>query len=85
MVGALGIITTTIPVIIATWSIIKVTDVMFKNPKTGKPVGTVHYHKNKKTKRFMKHQHSSGHIKHEHPGMYGYGRTKNSWKPKPKD
>jgi len=80
MVGALGLITTTVPMIVATWSILKVTDVMFKNPKTGKPVGAIHYHKNKKTKRFLRHQHSQGHIKHMHQNMFGYGRTKETFK-----
>ena len=80
MTGALGIMTTTIPMIVATWGIIKVTDVMFRNAKTGKPVGTVHVHKNKKTKRFITHRHSSGNIKHMHPNMFGYGRTKEAFK-----
>ncbi len=80
MVGAgIAVITTTIPMIVATWSIINIADVFFKDQKTGKLVGTVHYHKNKKTKRFLKHQHSQGNIKHMHPNMFGYGRTKSSF------
>ncbi len=81
MVGALGIMTTTIPMIVATGAIIAVADVVFKD-RNGKPVGTVHFHKNRKTKRIFSHQHTQGNKVHRHTNMMGYGRTKKSFKTK---
>lgn len=80
MVGALGIMTTTIPVIVATYGITKVIDATFRDPKTGKPVGTLHYHRNRKLKRIISHKHTQGHVVHRHTNMMGYGRTKESFK-----
>ena len=80
MTGALGIMTGTIPMIVATWGVIKVMDVTFKNPKTGKPVGIKHYHKKPSTGKLESHQHTYGGRKHEHRGLRGYGRTREAFK-----
>ncbi len=75
MGGALGLMTTTIPMIIATGAVVRITEVAFK--KNGKPVGLRHYHfKSKGVK--VAHRHEGGHISHEHKGFRGYGRTRKS-------
>ena len=71
--AATSLLTATIPMIVATGGVIKVTEATFKDRK-GKPFGTVHYHfKGKKT---ISHQHEGGHISHYHKGLKGYGRTR---------
>ena len=74
MTGALGIITTTVPMIVATGTTIKVMDATFK--RNGKPVGVTHWHY--KGKKAVSHRHEGGHISHEHKGLRGYGRTRKS-------
>lgn len=74
MAGALGIITTTVPMIVATGTTIKVMEATFK--RGGKPVGSRHYHF--KGKKAVSHKHEGGHITHEHKGLRGYGRTRKS-------
>lgn len=72
MTGALGIITTTVPMIVATGVTIKVVDAVFK--RNGKPVGSTHYHY--KGKKAVSHRHEGGNVRHEHRGLRGYGRTR---------
>lgn len=74
MTGALGVITATVPMIVAAGTTIKVIDAVLK--RNGKPVGSTHYHF--KGKRAMSHRHEGGHISHEHRGLRGYGRTRKS-------
>jgi len=74
MTGALGIITTTVPMIVATGTTIKVMEATFK--KGGRPVGTTHYHY--KGSRIVSHRHEGGHLSHYHRGLRGYGRTRKS-------
>ena len=76
MTRAIGIITTTVPMIVATGTTIKVVEATFK--RGGKPVGSVHYHF--KGKKASKHRHEGGHISHEHRGLRGYGKTRKSLK-----
>ena len=76
MTGALAVITTTVPMIVATGTTIKVIEATFK--RNGKPVGKEHYHF-KGRKPYM-HKHEGGHIKHEHKSYRGYGRTRKSLK-----
>ena len=74
MTGALGIITTTVPMIVATGTTIKVMEATFK--KDGKPVGTTHYHY--RENKVISHRHEGGHLSHYHKGMKGYGKTRKS-------
>ena len=74
MTGAMGLMTTTIPMIVATGGIIKVTEATLK--RNGKLVGKTHYHL--KGGRAVSHRHEGGHISHEHRGLRGYGRTRKS-------
>ena len=74
MTGALTLLTSTVPMIVATAGVAHITEVAFR--RNGKPVGRTHYHyKGKKT---VSHQHEGGHISHYHKGLKGYGRTKKS-------
>ena len=74
MTGALGLLTTTVPMIVATSGVAHVTEVAFK--RNGKPVGRLHYHY--KSKKAVSHKHEGGHISHYHKGLIGYGLTKKS-------
>ena len=74
MVGALQVVTTTVPMIVAAGATIKVMDAAFK--KNGKPVGRAHFHY--RGKKIMSHRHEGGHIIHEHKSLKGYGRTRNT-------
>ena len=74
--AAVGVITTTIPMIVATGAIIKVIDATYK--KNGKPVGVTHWHY--RGKKARSHRHEGGHLKHEHKGLRGFGRTRKSLK-----
>jgi len=76
MTGALGIITTTVPMIVAVGATTKVMNVAFK--RDGKPVGRKHYHL--RGKGVMFHRHEGGHLSHEHKNLRGYGRTRKSLK-----
>lgn len=71
MAGALAVITTTVPMIVATGTTIKVVKAVFK--RDGKPVGSRHYHF--KGKKAVSHRHEGGNVRHEHKGLRGYGRT----------
>jgi len=74
MTGAMGIITTTVPMIVATGTTIKVVEATFK--KGGKAVGTTHYHF--KGSKAISHRHEGGGHSHYHRGLRGYGRTRKS-------
>lgn len=74
MVGAIGLMTATIPMIVATGTIIKVTEATFR--RNGKPVGRTHWHYRGSKPR--SHRHEDGHIKHKHKSLSGYGRTRKS-------
>ena len=76
MVGAMALLTTTIPMIVATAGVIRVVNVTMK--KNGKPVGRAHYHF--MGKKVVSHRHEGGNISHTHKGMKGYGRTRKSLK-----
>lgn len=73
MTGAL-LLTTTLPMIVATAAVVRVTEVAFK--RKGKPVGTTHWHY--KGTRAISHQHEGGHLSHYHKGLRGYGRSRKS-------
>lgn len=72
MAGALAVITTTVPMIVATGTTIKVVKAVFK--RDGKPVGSSHYHF--KGKKAVSHKHEGSNVRHEHKGLRGYGRTR---------
>lgn len=74
MTGALGIITTTVPMIVAVGVTTKVMNVALK--RNGKPVGSYHYHF--RGKKALKHRNEGGRITHEHKNLRGYGRTRKS-------
>lgn len=71
---ALGLLSTTLPMIVAVGAITKTTEVAFK--RNGRPVGRLHYHY--KGKQVISHQHEGGHISHYHRGLRSYGRTRKS-------
>lgn len=79
MTGALGILTTTIPMVVATGTTIKVVEAVFRD-KNGKSVGTLHVHRNTKSKRMTSHRHTQGQLWHAHKGMTGYGRNKQNFR-----
>jgi len=74
VLAATGLMTTTIPMIVATGATIKVMDATFK--RNGKRVGRTHYHF--KGKKIISHRHEGGHLSHYHKGLRGYGRTRKS-------
>lgn len=74
MTGALAVITTTVPMIVATGTTIKVVEATFK--KNGKPVGRIHWHF--RGRKAISHRHEGGHLSHYHKGLRGYGRTRKS-------
>ena len=74
MADALSIMTTTIPMVLATAGVSHVVQVAMK--KNGKSVGQTHYHY--RGKKVMSHKHEGGHLSHSHRGLSGYGRTRKS-------
>ena len=72
MVGAMALMTTTIPMIVATAGTVHVMNAAFK--KNGKPMGMKHWHY--KGKRAVSHRHEGGSSSHYHRGLRGYGRNR---------
>ena len=72
MAGALGLMTATVPMIVATAGTVKVMQVAFR--RNGKAVGMEHWHF--KGNKPVSHRHEGGNVRHEHKGLRGYGRTK---------
>lgn len=73
MTGALSLLSTTLPMIVATAATVRVTEVAFK--RKGRAVGTKHWHF-KREGVAVSHQHEGGHLSHYHKGLRGYGRTR---------
>ena len=71
MAGALGLMTVTVPMIVATAGVVKVMNVAFR--RNGKAVGRVHWHF--KGNKAVSHKHEGWNVRHEHKGLRGYGRT----------
>lgn len=72
--AAVGLMGTTIPMIVASGAIIKTTQATFT--RNGRPVGRLHYHY--KGKKIISHRHEGGQVSHYHRGLRGYGRTRKS-------
>ncbi len=67
----------TIPLIVATGAIITVTNAVFR--RNGRVVGTPHYHFTRKSGKSVKeHRHEGGGSRHQHPRLFGYGKTRRS-------
>ncbi len=72
MAGALGLLVTTVPMIVAVAGTVKIMEVAFR--RNGKPVGLKHWHF--KGRKAVSHRHEGGNVRHEHKGLRGYGRNK---------
>lgn len=73
MTGAL-LLSTTIPMIVATGAILKTTKVALS--QNGRPVGRLHFHY--KGKSIVSHRHEGANVSHYHRGLRGYSRTRKS-------
>ena len=68
----MGIITQTIPTIVAIGVTGEVAKRAFR--RNGKSVGTTHYHY--KGRKAVSHRHEGGQLSHTHRGLQGYGKTR---------
>ena len=74
MTGAL-LLSTTLPTIIATGVVAETIRRTFPQRGQGTGKSTSHWHYKGKNKA-VKHSHPGGHLSHQHKGLPGYGRTR---------